>query len=58
MRMSLVAMLLIGAVFGLLGRELVRLRGLAAKQRKSIAQLEKKGARFVLQLDGVLIHRS
>lgn len=52
MRMLLIAMLAIGAVFGLVGQELVRLRKLADKQRAIIARLEKKGARLELQFNG------
>lgn len=52
MRMLLIAMLVIGAVFGLIGQELMHLRKLADRQRAIIARLEAKGARLEIAFQG------
>lgn len=49
MRFLLITMLVIGALLGIVGQELVRLRKLANDQRRIIAQLESKGAFIELQ---------
>lgn len=52
MRVLLIAMLVLGALFGVVGQELMRLRKLADQQRAIIARLEAKGARLEIEFQG------